>query len=87
MAAASFAAACAAATLAVGGCMPVAVDWRPAGELIVDCIVLCITKGSIATLSLLVVTAASGCCISNLLLRSIWRELTGSVTNKITTNK
>ena len=80
----SFAAACAAAMLAVGGCMPVRVDWRPAGELIVDCIACCITKGSIATLSL--VTAASGCCIGNLLLRSIWRELTGSVTNKITTN-
>ena len=25
-------------------------------------------------------TAATGCCISNPLLRSIWRELTGSVT-------
>ena len=78
--AASFAGACAAAALAVGGCMPVAVDWRPAGELIVDCIVLCVTKGSIATLPL--VAAATGCCISDLLVRSIWRELAGSVTIK-----
>ena len=33
--AASFSAACAAATLAVGGCMPVPIEQRPAGELIV----------------------------------------------------